>query len=73
MNTINKICLIIFISCIVLATTLSILAIWDVLISDNILFRSVSTLGVIFFGSLMVAVVNKIIPIHKDNGDNDCK
>ena len=71
MNTINKICLTIFILCIVLGTTLSILAIWDVLITDNILFRSISTLGVIFFGSLMVAIVNKIIPYRGNGVIND--
>jgi len=61
-SIINRICLIAFILCVILATTLSILAIWNVLVTDNILLRSVATLAVIFFGSLMVAVINKIIP-----------
>ena len=64
-TSINLICLVICLVCIVAGTTISILAIWGVFETSYVFLRSLSTLGVIFLASVFVITVNKIIPIDR--------
>jgi hypothetical protein len=38
------------------------MGIWKMMDDKEVLWRSVATLGVIFFGSLLTVIVNRIIP-----------
>lgn len=60
MYLVNKICLTISIVSIVTATALSILAIWGVVASTTLMWRSLSTLGVLFVASILTVMVNNI-------------
>ena len=64
-TSINLICLVICLVCIVAGTTISILAIWGVFETSYVFLRSLSTLGVIFLASVFIITVNKIIPIDR--------
>jgi hypothetical protein len=60
MTVVNKICLTVSIVSIVSATTLSILAIWGVVESSTLIWRSLATLGVLFLASILTVMVNNI-------------
>jgi hypothetical protein len=64
--TINLICFAICLVCIVAGTTISILAIWNVVAKSYIVWKSLLTFGVIFLASLLTMTVSKIIPVHRE-------
>ena len=64
--TINLICFVICLVCIVAGTTVSILAIWGVVERDYVILKSLLTFGVIFLASLLTITVNKLIPAHRE-------
>ncbi|MCF7804453.1 MAG: hypothetical protein K9N46_09445 [Candidatus Marinimicrobia bacterium] len=65
MKQLNRISLYISLLCIVIATTISILAIWRVVIDTEFVWKSLMTLGVIFLASLLTYTVNNLIPYEK--------
>ncbi len=66
MPTINLICFAVCLVCIVAGTTISILAIWNVVEKSYIVWKSLLTFGVIFLASLLTMTVSKIIPVHRE-------
>lgn len=66
MKNLNRITLYLAIFCIIIATTISILAIWQVVIDTAFVLRSLMTLGVIFLASLLTFTVNNLIPLNKE-------
>ena len=60
MKALTKICFSICILCIVAATSVSILAIWNVVDDTALLWKSLSTLGVVFLASILTVTVDKI-------------
>lgn len=68
MPTINLICFVICVVCIVAGTTISILSIWNVVPKGYIVWKSLLTIGVIFLASLLTITVNKIIPASRKKG-----
>ncbi len=66
MKNLNRITLYISILCILIATTISILAIWRVVIDTQFVWKSLMTLGVIFLASLLTFTVNNLIPVDRD-------
>lgn len=66
-TSINLICFVICVVCIVAGTTISILAIWGVVDKSYVtIIKLLLTFGVIFLASLLTITVNKIIPVHKE-------
>jgi len=65
-DIIKRIVVTILIASVTIFTLLSVLAIWDVF-EEDIAWKSLSTLGVIFFASLITLVVIRVIE-NKDNG-----
>ena len=59
-DAINRICFLLSLLCIIAASTLSIMAIWELEKSEEILGRSLATLGVIFLACLMTIAVNNM-------------
>ena len=59
-DAINRICFLLSLLCIIAASTLSILAIWELEKSEEILGRSLATLGVVFLACLMTIAVNNM-------------
>lgn len=59
-QSIQKIAVSVLIASVVVLTFLAILAIWDVL-SDDIFWKSISTIGVVAFAALIVVVAAKSI------------
>ncbi len=68
---VNRICLAVSLLSILVATTVSILAIWNVVEDDTFVWRSLMTLGVIFLASVLTVSVNRLVPVHKDNKEKD--
>ena len=66
--SINLICFAICVVCIVAGTTISILAIWNVVEKSYIIWKSLLTFGVIFLASLLTITINKIIPTQREEG-----
>lgn len=66
-KAINRVCLAVSLLCILVATTVSILAIWNVVEDDEFVWKSLMTLGVIFLAALFTVSVNHIIPASRDN------
>lgn len=66
MKNLNRITLYISILCILIATTISILAIWRVVIDTQFVWKSLMTLGVIFLASLLTFTVNNLIPADRE-------
>lgn len=60
-RSINKVCFVICILCIVAGSTVSVLAIWEVVDVEHTMWRSLSTFAVIFFASLLAVLVNKML------------
>jgi|GEM_PF-1325491 len=63
MEILNRISLYVSLLCIIVATTISILGIWNVVDSDVLVWKSLMTLGVIFLASLLTYSVNRLIPL----------
>ena len=63
---VNKICFTLCLICIIVGTTISILAIWKVIADQDFYWRSLMTLGVLFLASVLTATINNFIPITKD-------
>jgi len=68
--TINLICFVICVVCIVAGTTISILAIWNVVAKGYIIWKSLLTIGVVFLASLLTITVNKMIPSRRGRKGN---
>lgn len=68
MNSFKRISVAVLISSLILFTFLAILSIWDVL-ADDIAWKSLSTLGVITFSSVIAVIVARIIE-NKDHSGN---
>lgn len=70
---IQNIAIAIFIISTAILTFVAIMAIWDVFEKD-VLYKSLSTIGVVAFASLVVIVAGRFIDKHKDSdgssGDN---
>jgi hypothetical protein len=66
LTSINLICFVICVVCIVAGTTISILAIWGVVEKSYVILKSLLTFGVIFLASLLTITVNKLIPVHRE-------
>jgi hypothetical protein len=60
-RVINRICFVICVLCIVAGSTVSILAIWDVVDAEATLWKALSTFSVIFFASLLAVLVNRML------------
>ena len=63
--TINLICFVICVVCIVAGTTISILAIWNVVAKGYIVWKSLLTISVVFLASLLTITVIKMIPSRR--------
>lgn len=61
MKLINRISLAIGLLCILFATTISILAIWNVVADRYLVWRSLATLGVIFLATILAVIVNSLV------------
>jgi len=71
MKHLNRVSLYISLLSIVIATTISILAIWQVVIDTEFVWKSLMTLGVIFLASLLTYTVNNLIPYDKRSENED--
>jgi hypothetical protein len=56
----NKIALIIGLVCILLGTTVSILGIWGYIGDTGLVWRSLSTIGVVLLGVILAVVINNM-------------
>jgi arginine exporter protein ArgO len=65
-STVNLICFVICLVCIVAGTTVSILAIWGVVEKDYVVLKSLLTFGIIFLASLLTITVNKLMPVRRE-------
>jgi ABC-type bacteriocin/lantibiotic exporter with double-glycine peptidase domain len=61
MKLINRISLGIALLCILFATTISILAIWNVVADRYLVWRALATLGVIFLATILAVIVNSLV------------
>ena len=68
---IENIAVAIFIMSVVILTLLAVLAIWDVLEKD-VLWKSLSTIGILAFASLVVIVAARAVEKHRSD-DNQSK
>lgn len=59
----NKVALIIGLICIMLGTTVSILGIWGYIGDTGLVWRSLSTIGVVLFGAILVVAINNMTNI----------
>lgn len=71
MKDLNKIMLYVSLFCILVATTISILAIWQVVIDAEFVWKSLMTLGVIFLASLLTFTVNMLIPLDREKSEEE--
>lgn len=69
MKNLNRWMLYISLFTIIVATTIAILAIWQVVIDTEFVWKSLMTLGVIFLASLLTYTVNNLIPADEEAGD----
>ncbi len=56
----NKIALIIGVLCIILGTTVSILGIWGYIGDTGLVWRSLSTIGVVLLGVILAVAINNM-------------
>ena len=56
----NKIALIIGLICIILGTTISILGIWGYIGDTGVVWRSLSTIGVVLLGVILAVAINNM-------------
>jgi hypothetical protein len=71
LTSINLICFVICLICIVAGTTISILAIWGVVEKSYVVLKSLLTFGVIFLAALLTITVNKLIPINRQKKEQE--
>ena len=64
--SLNKIALGIGIICIILGTTVSILGIWGYIGDTGLVWRSLSTLGVVLLGVILSVAINNMTTTPKD-------
>ncbi|MEK7616393.1 MAG: hypothetical protein AAB420_04285 [Patescibacteria group bacterium] len=64
-KTIQHIALVVFVISVTILTIIAILAIWEFL-SDDVLFKTLSTLGIVTFASLIVIIAAKVIERHQE-------
>ena len=62
----NKIALVISIICILLGTTVSILGIWGYIGDTGLVWRSLSTIGVVLLGVILAVVINNMTTVVKE-------
>ncbi|MES2930928.1 MAG: hypothetical protein V4665_04055 [Patescibacteria group bacterium] len=65
MSHIKKIAVYILIASVSILTLVAILSVWDVF-SDDVLWKSISTIGIVAFGALIVIIVSQVFD-HKEN------
>ncbi|MBD3274735.1 MAG: hypothetical protein GF372_05455 [Candidatus Marinimicrobia bacterium] len=70
MKNLNRWMLYISLFTIIVATTIAILAIWQVVIDTEFVWKSLMTLGVIFLASLLTYTVNNLIPAETEGSDD---
>ena len=58
--SLNKFALVVGLICILLGTTVSILGIWGYIGDTGLIWRSLSTLGVVFLGVMLAVAVNNM-------------
>ncbi len=58
--SLNKFALVVGLICILLGTTVSILGIWGYIGDTGLVWRSLSTLGVVLLGLMLALVVNNL-------------
>lgn len=58
--SVNKVALVIGLICILLGTTLSILSIWGYIGDTGLVWRALSTLGVVLLGVILAVVINNM-------------
>ena len=63
----NKIALVIGIICILLGTTISILGIWGYIGDTGLVWRSLSTLGVVLLGVILTVAINNMTASKKES------
>lgn len=68
-KTIQNIALVVFVISVTVLTIVAVLAIWD-FFSDDVLYKTLSTIGIITFASLIVIVAAKVIERHHDGPQN---
>ena len=71
MKSITKICFAVCILCIIGATCVSIMAIWNVVDDSALVWKSLSTMGVIFLASIMTVTVDNIFSRKVREEDNE--
>ncbi|WP_415229391.1 hypothetical protein [Psychromonas sp.] len=59
----NKTALIIALICIILGTTVSIMGIWGYIGDTGVVWRSLSTIGVVLLGVILAVVINNMTTI----------
>lgn len=64
---VNKIALIIGLVCILLGTTVSILGIWGYIGDTGLVWRSLSTLGVVLLGVVLSVAINNMTANKRDH------
>ena len=69
MKSLNRWMLYMSLFTIILATTIAILAIWQVVIDTEFVWKSLMTLGVIFLASLLTYTVNNLIPVENERSE----
>lgn len=62
---VNKIALIIGLICILLGTTVSILGIWGYIGDTGLVWRSLSTIGVVLLGVILAVVINNMTTVKE--------
>ena len=62
-KTVQHIAFIVFVLSVTILTIVAVLAIWD-MFSDDVLYKTLSTMGIITFASLIVIVAAKVVERH---------
>lgn len=70
MPLINRIALIVGVLTIIAATTVSILAIWNVVEDSYLVWRSLATLGVVFLAVVLTVTVNNLVGARAPGGQD---
>ena len=65
--SLNKVALTIGVICILLGTTVSILGIWGYIGDTGLVWRSLSTIGVVLLGVVLAVAINNMTNSTKDS------
>ena len=68
-KTIQNIAFVVFVVSMTILTIVAVLAIWDAF-SDDVLYKTLSTIGIITFASLIIIVAAKVIDRHQSESQN---